>query len=158
MECQTSDPISSNQIVEVGLRKPKCVSFSDNTLNDWLKWIVESICCLKDDCEETVVDLVVGSSWDTVRQPKMYKKGNYVQLSGEVTGGDVNSVIMTLPFTPTHRWIVPLAHEFDPADLTDYQVFLKIDVDRSVKLYFTGTAPTGISSKLYLDGVSLFTE
>lgn len=37
-------PISSNQVTEVGLLKPKCATFKGNTLNDWLKWIAEEQC------------------------------------------------------------------------------------------------------------------
>lgn len=62
-------PISSNQVTEVGLLKPKCATFNGNSLNDWLKWLAEKECeidwksldltCLqdllveKDYCEQT---------------------------------------------------------------------------------------------------------
>lgn len=155
-ECTITDPITTNQIVEVGLFKPKCFDFEGNTLNDWLKFVSKELCCLIN--EESIDDLVVESDWDIIRQPKIYRKGKFFQLSGEITGGDVSSLILTLPYTPSERKIIPIAHEFDPADLADFQIFLKIDVDRSVKLYFTGVAPTGPSSKLYLDNVSFFIE
>lgn len=155
----TTDPISSNQVVEVGLFKPKCLDFAGNSLNDWLKFLAEEICCIKTELSNPeIIDLAVGSDWTIVRQPKMYKKGNFIQLSGEVTGGKTGNVICTLPFTPTTKRVFPIAHEFTPT--TTYNVFLKIDVDRTVKLYFTGTAPsvTTTSSKLYLDNVSFFVE
>lgn len=158
MECQVTDPISSNQVIEVGVRKPKCFDFKDNSLNDWLKFIATELCCLKEELEESSQDLVLNSNWTTSRLPILYKKGNLIRLSGEVEGGNVSSTICVLPFTPKHRWVVPIAHEFDPTDLTDFQVFIKVDVDRTVKLYFTGTAPTGTSPKLYLDNVSFFIE
>lgn len=37
-------PITTNQIVEVGIHKPKCATFCGNTLNDHLKWIEEQLC------------------------------------------------------------------------------------------------------------------
>jgi hypothetical protein len=39
-----TDPISSNQVIEVGLLKPKCATFYGNSLNDWLKWLAETEC------------------------------------------------------------------------------------------------------------------
>jgi len=39
-------PISSNQVIEVGLLKPKCASFTGNSLNDWLKWLAETECAV----------------------------------------------------------------------------------------------------------------
>lgn len=44
MNCDTTNPISSNQVVEVGLLKPRCATFKGNTLNDWLDWISTSMC------------------------------------------------------------------------------------------------------------------
>jgi len=151
--CNTN-PISSNQVIEVGLRKPKCFEFEGNTLNDWLKEISEKLCC-QEETLDSVQDIVVGTGWTIVRQPKLLKKGKLYHLSGELSGGDVQSVIATLPVKITERRIVPLAHEFTG---TTYNVFLKIEVDRNLRLYFTGTAPTGESSKLYLDGISFFVE
>lgn len=67
--CSVTNPISSNQVTEVGLLKPKCATFNGNSLNDWLKWLAEKECeidwksidltCLqgllveKDYCEQT---------------------------------------------------------------------------------------------------------
>lgn len=155
-DCQSTNPLSSNQIIEVGLKKAKCLDFTDNTLNDWLKFLSEEICCLKTNNEEEVIDLTVNNNWDIYRQPQLYKKGNFYKLTGIVGGGDISSYICTLPVTPNYAMIFPIAHEFDPS--TDFNLFLKIDVDRSLKLYFTGTVPTGASSKLYLDNVSFFIE
>ena len=42
--CPPTNPISSNQVCEVGILKPKCATFSGNTLNDWLKWLAEEQC------------------------------------------------------------------------------------------------------------------
>lgn len=39
-----TNPISSNQVIEVGIKKPKCFTFSGNTLNDWLYWIASKQC------------------------------------------------------------------------------------------------------------------
>lgn len=44
MECNPTNPISSNSVVEVGLLKPKCATFTGNSLNDWLKWLAEKQC------------------------------------------------------------------------------------------------------------------
>lgn len=156
MECQITDPYTTNQIVEVGVRKPKCFTFTGNTLNDWLKFIANEYCAIQDNNKEEVIDLVVNSSWDIYRQPQLYKRGNFVKLTGEVGGGDVGSTILTLPFTPPYKTIHVIAHEFSPT--TSYTVYVKVDVDRSVKLYFTGTAPVGASSKLYLDSISFLLE
>ena len=41
-----TDPISSNQIIEVGLFKPKCATFKGNGLNDWLQWLAETECAI----------------------------------------------------------------------------------------------------------------
>ena len=149
-----TEPISSNQVIEVGLRKPRCFDFEGNTLNDWLKEISEKLCC-QEDTLDSVQDLVVGTGWTIVRQPKLLKKGKLYHLSGELTGGNVSSTILTLPMSIPEKRVVNLAHEFPG---TTYKVFLKIEVDQTVKLYFTGTAPTGESSKLYLDGISFFIE
>lgn len=66
--CPPTNPISSNQVCEVGILKPKCATFSGNTLNDWLKWLAENECevswadldltCITDllgtcECEQT---------------------------------------------------------------------------------------------------------
>lgn len=156
MECQVTEPLSSNQIIEVGLRKAKCLDFDGNTLNDWLKFLSEELCCLKTNFEETIIEPVVQSNWTIYRQPKLYKQGNLYKMSGEVGGGDVSSTIFSLPFTPTQTQIFPIAHEF--AATAAYRVYVRIAVDRTVKLYFVGTAPTGASSKLYLDNISFFVE
>lgn len=158
MECQVTEPLSSNQIIEVGLRKPKCFDFENNTLNDWLKFISEELCCLKENFKEEIIEPVVNSTWTIYRQPKLYKLGNFYKMSGEIGGGSVTSTLFSLPFTPSQTQIFPIAHEFDPSDSTDYQVYIKISVDRTVKLYFTGTSPGGTSSKLYLDNISFFVE
>ena len=42
--CSVTNPISSNQVTEVGLLKPKCATFNGNSLNDWLKWLAEKEC------------------------------------------------------------------------------------------------------------------
>jgi hypothetical protein len=39
-----TDPISSNQVTEVGILKPACATFCGDSLNDWLKWLSESMC------------------------------------------------------------------------------------------------------------------
>ena len=39
-----SDPIVSNQVVDVDLLKPKCADFCGNTLNDWLMWLANKQC------------------------------------------------------------------------------------------------------------------
>lgn len=39
-----SDPINSNQVVDVDVRKPKCADFCGNSLNAWLKWLAEKQC------------------------------------------------------------------------------------------------------------------
>lgn len=153
MDC-TTQLISSNQVIEVGLRKPKCFDFEGNTLNDWLKELSERLCCIE-GTQDSVKDLTVASTWTIIKQPKILQKGKVFYLSGCVQGGNITSTICTLPFEVPERMIVPIAHEFTG---TTYRVFLKIDTDRSVKLYFTGTAPGGASSKLYLDGVSFFFE
>lgn len=158
MECQTTDPISSNQVIEVGLRKVRCMDFDDNTLNDWLKWLADEVCCLKNDFETETIELQVLSNWDIYRQPKLHRQGNFYKISGEVGGGDMSTTIFNLPFTPSHTMVFPIAHEFTPSNLADFQPFIRIGVDRTVKLYFTGTAPTGASSKLYLDNISFFIE
>lgn len=41
-----TDPISSNQVIEVGLFKPKCADFKGNSLNDWLKWLADTECAV----------------------------------------------------------------------------------------------------------------
>lgn len=146
--------ISTNQVIEVGIRKPKCFDFEGNELNDWLKFIAEEMCCLMNN-QCVIKDLAINSNWTIVRQPKILQTNKVFHLSGEIQGGDVESTICILPVEVTERRIVPIAHEFTE---TTYKVFLKIDVDKTVKLYFTGTAPTGASSKLYLDGVSFFVE
>lgn len=148
-----NDMYSTNHIVEVGLRKPRCFSFKNNTLNDWLKFIAEQLCCLLEQKQENFEPALNGN-WSAIRQPRVTKEGNFIQLSGEITGGDVDSILFSLPFTPDQKHIFPIAHEFTPT--TTYSVFIKIDVDRTVRLYFTGTAPTGTSSKLYLDNISFY--
>jgi len=153
--CNTN-PVSTNQVIEVGVRKPKCFDFDGNSLNNWLSYIAEQICCILNDNKETVENITVNSNWSVDRPVKLYKRGNFVQLSGEVLSGDVSTSIFTFPYSITSRKIVPLAHAFTPTDT--YRVYLKIDTDKSVKLYFVGTAPTGASSKLFLDGVSFFLE
>ena len=153
--CNTS-PVSTNQVVEVGMRKPKCLTFKENTLNAWLKFLAEEVCCLIDAVKESVTELTINTDWTVDRTVKLFKKGNLVQLSGEVSGGDVSTSIFTFPYEIKSKKVVPIAHLFTPS--ATYNVFLKIDTDRSVKLYFTGTAPTGTSSKLFLDNVSFFLE
>lgn len=48
MECNSNNvtnPLSTNQIVEVGIVKPRCFpSGCGNTLNDWLKWLSGKQC------------------------------------------------------------------------------------------------------------------
>lgn len=44
MNCTITNPISSNQVTEVGLLKPRCATFEGNTLNDWLKWLSNKQC------------------------------------------------------------------------------------------------------------------
>jgi hypothetical protein len=39
-----TNPISSNQVTEVAVRKPACMDNCGNTLNDWLKWLAEKQC------------------------------------------------------------------------------------------------------------------
>jgi hypothetical protein len=41
-----TDPISTNQVIEVGLFKPKCATFKGNGLNDWLQWLAETECAV----------------------------------------------------------------------------------------------------------------
>lgn len=156
MDTCNTNPISSNQVIEVGLRKPKCFRFTGNSLNDWLKFMSEKICNFLDSNEESVENISINSTWTMDREVKLYKRGNFYHLSGEVSGGDVSTSIFTFPYEIKSRRIVPISHLFNPT--VDYNVFLKIDVDKTVKLYFTGTAPTGASSKLFLDGVSFFVE
>lgn len=43
-DCNPTAPISTNQVMDVGLLKPRCATFSGNTLNDWLKWLAEEQC------------------------------------------------------------------------------------------------------------------
>ena len=56
-----TNPISSNDVVEVGIPKSKCATFCGNSLNDWLKWLAEDKCvdwtsidttCLRDFLED----------------------------------------------------------------------------------------------------------
>ena len=154
MDSCTFQPLTTNQVIEVGLRKPKCFDFEGNTLNDWLKEISERICC-ESSHEDFITDLAVNSTWTVTRQPKLLQKGKLFHLSGEIQGGNVTSTLFSLPIEVPEKRVVAIAHEFTG---TTYRVFLKIDVDKTVKLYFTGTAPTGASSKLYLDGISFFFE
>lgn len=39
-----TNPISSNDVIEVGVAKPKCFTDCGNTLNDWLKWLAYDKC------------------------------------------------------------------------------------------------------------------
>jgi len=39
-----TNPISTNQVIDVGVLKPRCANFCGNTLNDWLQWLAESNC------------------------------------------------------------------------------------------------------------------
>lgn len=39
-----TNPISSNNVVEVGIPKPKCFTDCGNSLNDWLKWLAYDKC------------------------------------------------------------------------------------------------------------------
>jgi hypothetical protein len=43
-DCNPTAPISTNQVMDVGLLKPRCATFSGNTLNDWIKWLAEEQC------------------------------------------------------------------------------------------------------------------
>ena len=51
-ECITN-PISSNQVTDVDLRKPACMDNCGNTLNDWLQWLAEKQC----ECDYENFDL-----------------------------------------------------------------------------------------------------
>lgn len=51
--CPISDPISSKQITDIDLLKPKCADFCGNSLNDWLKWLAEKQC----ECDWENIDL-----------------------------------------------------------------------------------------------------
>lgn len=42
--CNHTNPISTNQVLDVGVLKPRCAKFNGNTLNDWLKWLSEEQC------------------------------------------------------------------------------------------------------------------
>lgn len=43
-DCIPTGPISSTQVVEVPLLKPKCADFCGTDLNSWLKWLAEKQC------------------------------------------------------------------------------------------------------------------
>lgn len=43
-QCLPSNPISSNQVTEVPLLKPKCADFCGTDLNSWLQWLAEQQC------------------------------------------------------------------------------------------------------------------
>lgn len=51
-DCITN-PLSSNQITDVDLRKPACMDNCGNTLNDWLQWLAEKQC----ECDYENFDL-----------------------------------------------------------------------------------------------------
>lgn len=64
-----TNPLTSTQVIEVGLLKPRCAKFQGNTLNDWLKWLAEKHCeidwskidltCIKeylDTCDDCIQD------------------------------------------------------------------------------------------------------
>ena len=51
-ECITN-PLNSNQITDVDLRKPACMDNCGNTLNDWLQWLAEKQC----ECDYENFDL-----------------------------------------------------------------------------------------------------
>lgn len=199
MSCDVTSPISTNQICEVGIFKPRCANFQGNTLNDWLKWLAEKECEIDwssdfnleelkvlasktevteptkkqffeilvgainemnergdtDCCTESIGDLTAGSGW-TLASAKVYKRGSVITLQGNATGGNVGNPITTLPegYRPTSTLTFPVAHEFTPT--TTYFVFLRIATTGSVTLFFTGSGPSGASSKVYLDGISFF--
>lgn len=85
MQCGITNPVSSNQVVEVGLFKPRCATFEGNSLNDWLKWLAEKQCeidwttfdlsCLQsllttvNTCEQTQ-KIVIQSIIDSICQLK----------------------------------------------------------------------------------------
>lgn len=46
MEKNVTNPISSNQVVDVGVKKPRCAKFNGNSLNDWIKWLADEQCCI----------------------------------------------------------------------------------------------------------------
>lgn len=69
LNCQVTNPLTSTQVIEVGLLKPRCATFQGNTLNDWLKWLAEKHCeidwskidltCIKeylDTCDDCTQD------------------------------------------------------------------------------------------------------
>ena len=51
-DCITN-PLSSNQVTDVDLRKPACMDNCGNTLNDWLQWLAEKQC----ECDYENFDL-----------------------------------------------------------------------------------------------------
>ena len=77
MDC-TTQPLTTNQVIEVGLRKPKCFDFEGNTLNDWLKEISERLCC-NESTQDSIKDLTVASTWTIIKQPKILQKINQYQ-------------------------------------------------------------------------------
>lgn len=125
-----------------------------------IQQIIDSLCELNANKEsiytEEISDLTMNSGWTATRTAKVYRRGKLVHLSGLVTGGNVGNSITTLPagYKPSDDLIFPITHAFAPS--ASRNVFLKVKSDGNVILYFTGTAPTGSSSDVYLDGISFF--
>ena len=193
-----SDPISSNQVVDVNLLKPSCADFCGNTLNDWLKWLADKQCefDLSDTDLDTIKELLeqepteiniqtiinsvieaisnlynlqqeccdqeeyqlVADEWTEVRTLRALRDGRQVTLTGSATASTgYTGVICTIDpeITPSFNLTIPLAHDFAPT--TDFNVFLRVLVTGEIRLQFTGTTPSGGSSRtIYLDGVSYF--
>lgn len=193
-----SDPISSNQVVDVNLLKPSCADFCGNTLNDWLKWLADKQCefdlsdtdleSIKELLEQEPTDIniqtiinsvieaisnlynlqqeccdqeeyqLVADEWTEVRTLRALRDGRQVTLTGSATASTgYTGVICTIDpeITPSFNLTIPLAHDFAPT--TDFNVFLRVLVTGEIRLQFTGTTPSGGSSRtIYLDGVSYF--
>lgn len=193
-----SDPISSNQVVDVNLLKPICADFCGNTLNDWLKWLADKQCefdlsdtdldTIKELLEQEPTDIniqtiinsvieaisnlynlqqeccdqeeyqLVADEWTEVRTLRALRDGRQVTLTGSATASTgYTGVICTIDpeITPSFNLTIPLAHDFAPT--TDFNVFLRVLVTGEIRLQFTGTTPSGGSSRtIYLDGVSYF--
>jgi hypothetical protein len=192
MSCQTLNGISSNQVLEVGLLKPRCATFEGNTLNDWLKWlsekeceidwsaldltciegvkvkceqnqkyvietIINALCKAQDCCKETIGFITVDNRWNPLRTPRYNLTGNKVTITGAVQGMTFDIDFATLPLEarPTTQLIVPIAHEFPPS--ATYNVFVRINTNGTMRLFFTGVAPSnGTNRNVYLDGLSFF--
>lgn len=196
MNCNPTEPISTNQVCEVGILKPRCLTFKGNTLNDWLSFFANRECeidwanldlsCITDligecECEQTkkyvietmlkgickaleiqenccsglTEEITLESDWTASRTPYVTVKGNIVTLSGRVVSGNYNGIIGYLPQVawPDAIIVTPVAHELAPS--ASYLIFLQIDTQGVVRLYFNGTTPSdGSSRAVYFDGIT----